>query len=301
YAVHDLVGHPEHAGRIRAVWQRLEQDGLAARMRRIDPTPVSLELALTVHTPTYLELLKQTGSLERVVRLDADTYCGPTSFDIARLAAGGTVDAVAAVLGGEADNGLVVVRPPGHHAMPDRAMGFCLLNNVAVAARYAQRLHHIERVLIVDYDVHHGNGTEAMFYDDPSVLYISIHQWPLYPGTGMVSDTGVGAGEGTTINVPVPPGHGDGNYAAIFEQVVWPAAIRFQPQLILVSVGYDAHWSDPLAEMRLSLKGYAHLARELILMARQLCGGRIVFVMEGGYDVTALSYGMANIRSEEHT
>lgn len=295
YTEHDLAGHPEHAGRIRAVWQQLESDGLAARMNRLVATPASRDLIELVHTPGYVEMLLHTGALDRMSRLDADTYVGPSSYEIAQLAAGGTVDAVAAVLDGQADNALAVVRPPGHHAMPDRAMGFCLINNVAVAARYAQRRGKAERVLIVDYDVHHGNGTEAMFYDDPSVFFFSIHQWPLYPGTGKLDDIGVGAGRGTTLNVPVAPGNGDAQYAAVFEQVLWPAAVRFQPDLILVSVGHDAHWSDPLAGMRLTLTGYAHLAREMTRMAQQLCGGRIVFVMEGGYDLTALGHGMANV------
>lgn len=295
YPEHDMPGHVERADRIRAVWKRLDEAGLTSRMRSLEATPADLELIGAVHTPTYLEILKHSADYERLVRLDADTYAVPTSFEIARLSAGGTVDAVRAVLSGDASNGLAAVRPPGHHAMPDRAMGFCLLGNIAIAARYAQRVHHLERILIVDYDVHHGNGTEAMFYDDPSVMFISIHQWPLYPGTGALTDTGSGAGRGYTINIPVGPGHGDANYAALMEQVVWPAAVRFQPQLILVSVGHDAHWIDPLANIQLSLKGYAHIAHELMLMASQLCDGKIVFVMEGGYDLDALSYGMVNI------
>lgn len=295
YVDHDLKGHPEHAGRIRAVWRKLEETGLTRRMQTLDATPASLDLVRLVHTPAYAELLKSTSGSDRLVRLDADTYVGPESYEVALLSAGGTVDAVAAVLGGSASNALAAVRPPGHHAMPDRAMGFCLINNVAVAARYAQQAFGLQRVMIVDYDVHHGNGTEAMFYDDPSVYFVSIHQWPLYPGTGALPDIGRGAGRGYNLNIPIAPGNGDANYAALFEQVLWPAAQRFQPELILVSVGHDAHWSDPLAGMRLTLRGYAHLAHELLLMAQQLCGGRIVFVMEGGYDLEALASGMANV------
>jgi acetoin utilization deacetylase AcuC-like enzyme len=295
YVEHDLAGHPEHAGRIRAVWKRLDEAGLTTRMRSVEATAAPVDLLRTVHTPGYLALLERIAGHERLARLDADTYVTPTSYEIALLSAGGIVDAVRAVMSGEANNGLAAVRPPGHHAMPDRAMGFCILGNVAIAARYAQQAHGIERVLIVDYDVHHGNGTEAMFYDDPTVLFISTHQWPLYPGTGALTDTGTGKGQGCNINIPMPPGNGDANYAAVFEQVIWPAAQRFHPQLIIASVGHDAHWTDPLASMRLSLKGYAHLAQELALMARELCGGKIVFLMEGGYDLDALSYGMANI------
>jgi acetoin utilization deacetylase AcuC-like enzyme len=295
YPEHDMPGHVERADRVRAVWTRLGEAGLTARMRKVEATPADLEILRAVHTPAYLELLHQTAAYDRLVRLDADTYVTPTSYEIALLAAGGVVDAVRAVLAGDADNGLAVVRPPGHHAMPDRAMGFCLIGNIAAAARYAQQVHHIERILIVDYDVHHGNGTEAMFYHDPSVLFTSIHEWPLYPGTGVVTDVGSGLGKGYTINVPVSAGSGDANYAAIFEQVIWPAALRFKPELILVSVGHDAHWLDPLANIRLTLKGYAHLAREVLLMAKQLCGGKIVFVMEGGYELDVLSYGMVNV------
>lgn len=295
YPEHEMPGHPERPDRIRSVWKRLDEAGLSARMRRAEATEATVEQILAVHTQGYVNILERTAMLDRLARLDADTYVQPTSYEIARLSAGGVVDAVRAVCAGEVDNALAAVRPPGHHAMPDRGMGFCLIGNIAVAARYAQKTHGIQKVLIVDYDVHHGNGTEAMFYDDPSVLFISTHEWPLYPGTGALTDTGSGAGKGATINIPLPAGQGDRNYAAVFEQIVWPAARRFQPELILVSVGHDAHWVDPLASMRLSLTGYAHLAREMIRMAGELCGGKVVFVMEGGYDLDALSYGMANI------
>lgn len=295
YNDHDLTGHPEHAGRIRAVWQRLDDAGLSARMVRHEPVPAAHDLMAAVHTPAYLDLLASTEFYDRMKRLDADTYCGPESYAIARLAAGGTVEAVSAILRGEAHNALVAARPPGHHAMPDRAMGFCLLGNIAIAARAAQTLHGVGRIMIVDYDVHHGNGTEAMFYDDPSVLFVSVHQSPLYPGTGAMSDLGAGAGRGYTLNIPIAPGSGDENYAAIVERIIQPAAQRFQPQLILASVGHDAHWSDPLAGMRLTLHGYAQIARALTDLADSLCGGKIAFLMEGGYDLDALSYGMANI------
>ena len=295
YHDHDQPGHPEHAGRIRAVWQRLDESGLKPRMQAIEAKPVSSELILTVHTPAYLDLLKRVSAQERMFRLDADTYAGFESLEIARLSAGGAVDAVDAVLGGSSQNGLAGIRPPGHHAMPDHGMGFCLLGNIAIAARFAQKQYGLERILIVDYDVHHGNGTEAMFYDDRSVLFISTHQYPLYPGTGAVTEIGKGKGEGFNLNIPLPPGCGDNNYARVFEEVIWKAAERFQPQLILVSAGFDAHWTDPLASMRLTLNGYAHLSSELVRMAERLCDGKIVFVMEGGYHLDALSYGVSNI------
>jgi acetoin utilization deacetylase AcuC-like enzyme len=174
-------------------------------------------------------------------------------------------------------------------------MGFCLLSNIAIAARFAHEQLGVNRTLIVDYDVHHGNGTEAVFYDDPCVLFISTHQYPIYPGTGAFEDIGKGDGRGYTINIPLPAGHGDASYAAIFEQIIWKAAQRFEPNLILVSAGFDAHWADPLAGMRLTLDGFAHISRELVKMADQLCSGKIVFVMEGGYNLEVMASGWANI------
>ncbi|MCZ7542498.1 MAG: histone deacetylase [Anaerolineae bacterium] len=203
--------------------------------------------------------------------------------------------AVDAVARGAAQNALALVRPPGHHATPRQAMGFCLLNNVAIGARYAQRALGMARVLIVDYDVHHGNGTQDAFYDDPDVLFISTHQYPFYPGTGALHETGIGAGEGATINIPLRAGVGDAGYAQVYADVVWPAARRFAPDLIMVSAGFDAHWADPLANMQLSLHGYAHLTRELVAMAGELCAGRIVFALEGGYNHDALGNGVLNV------
>jgi acetoin utilization deacetylase AcuC-like enzyme len=295
YAEHDYPGHPENAKRIRAVWQGLDESGLAARMQSLRAQPADHESVLAVHTPEYLEMLSRVSESTRITFLDADTYAGPDALSIALLSAGGVLGVVDAVVSGAADNGLAAVRPPGHHALGDRAMGFCLLGNVAIAARFAQRQYGMERVMIVDYDVHHGNGTEAMFYDDPTVLYISTHQYPFYPATGAARDTGTGRGEGYTVNIPLPAGSGDTSYARAFEQIVWKAAARFEPQLVLVSVGFDAYWADPLAEMQLTLSGYSHLASEVIRMAQQLCDGKVVFVLEGGYDLDALRFGVGNI------
>lgn len=295
YIEHDLPGHPECAERIRAVWRGLDESGLTVRMRRLQAEAPDSDLVLAVHTADYLDLLRRVSAASHLTQLDADTYAGPEALTIALLSAGGAVGAVDAVLRGTATNGLAAIRPPGHHAMPDHGMGFCLLGNVAIAARYAQARFGIERVLIVDYDVHHGNGTEAMFYDDPSVLYVSTHQYPFYPGTGAVTDMGTGRGEGYTINIPLPADSGDTNYATVFDRVVWPAAERFDPQLILASVGFDAYWADPLAGMRLTLNGYSRLAGEVIRMAQRFCAGKVVFALEGGYTSDALRYGVANI------
>jgi acetoin utilization deacetylase AcuC-like enzyme len=295
YADHDYPGHPENAERIRAIWRGLDESGLNARMRRLEPGAVDTDLVLAVHTATYLELLERVNTTTRTVFLDPDTYAGPYALDIALLSAGGAVGTVDEVLSGSASNALAVLRPPGHHAMPGKAMGFCLLGNVAIATRYAQSRFGVERVMIVDYDVHHGNGTEAMFYDDPSVLYISTHQYPFYPATGAATDIGAGSGSGYTVNIPLPAGSGDGNYANVFERIIWPAADRFQPQLVLVSLGFDAYWDDPLADMRLTLGGYSRLAAEVIRMTQRHCDGRVVFMLEGGYNLDALRHGVSNV------
>jgi acetoin utilization deacetylase AcuC-like enzyme len=227
--------------------------------------------------------------------LDSDTYVSPHSFDAALMAAGGLVRAVEAVLTGEIENCFALVRPPGHHATPARSMGFCLFNNVAVAARAAFATGQAERIFIVDFDVHHGNGTQDVFASDPAVFYASTHQYPYYPGTGHWSERGSGTGEGSVLDVPLPPGVGDAGYAQVFAELVEPLAERFQPDLILVSAGYDAHWNDPLAQMNLSLSGYAWLGRDLVSMAEQLCEGRIVFALEGGYELDVLACGILNV------
>lgn len=295
YADHHLAGHPEHAGRIRAVWQRLETAGLIARLHSIEATPAPDEALLALHTLDYLALLDDIAGMQYTARIDSDTYVNPGSPAIARLSAGGVIAAVDAVMRGEASNALAAVRPPGHHAMPHIAMGFCLFGNIAIAARHAQHTYGIERVMIIDIDVHHGNGTEAMFYDDPSVLFVSTHQYPLYPGTGKITDTGTGAGEGYTLNIAMPPGFGNAGYAAVMESTIWPMAERFQPELVLVSAGFDAHWLDPLGGMRLTISGYAQLTRECMRIAERYASGRIAVVMEGGYNLDALSYGMCGI------
>lgn len=287
--------HPEHPGRIQTVWDRLAEAYLVDRMLSIQPQPIDPNLITAVHSKQHLEILQRIALQTSPVLIDADTYARPESYDIARLAAGGVVEAVDIVLRGQAQNGLAAVRPPGHHATPSRPMGFCLLGNIAIAAHFAQTQHQLNRVLIVDYDVHHGNGTQDVFYDNKNVLFISTHQHPYYPGTGGLYEIGEGDGKGYTINIPLPAGHANSSYASIFEQIVLPAAQRFQPELILVSVGFDAHWKDPLAMMQLSLSGYDHLARQLIQLAEKLCDGRIVFVLEGGYDLGVIGHGMRNI------
>ena len=289
---HHMPGHPENRERLRSTWELLGRSGALDAMLDVPCTPASDERLLRVHSRKHLDTVALAA--QRSAHLDADTYVGPDSEQAARLAAGGLCNVVDAVLTGKARNGFALIRPPGHHATPDRGMGFCLYNNVAVAARAAQTEHGVQRVMIVDFDVHHGNGTQDAFYDNGSVLFFSTHQYPFYPGTGHWRETGHGTGSGATINVPFPAGVGDAGYTEVFDEVLWPVARRFAPQLILVSAGYDAHWNDPLASMQLTIPGYAGLVARLLEMANELCRGRIVFVLEGGYHLEVLAHSVLN-------
>lgn len=293
FALHTLEMHPEHAGRLQAVDIALAATGLAQRVEMLPPREATREELLAAHTHDHVDRLAATQGRPAGM-LDLDTYVTPRSYEVARLAAGAALAVTGAVLSGAATTGLAAVRPPGHHATPSRAMGFCLLNNVAIAARYAQRQHGLARVAIVDIDVHHGNGTQAIFYDDPTVLYVSTHQSPLYPGTGSLSETGAGPGAGTTINIPLPPGVGDRGFGAAIDEVVVSTVRRFEPELLLISAGFDAHWADPLAQLALSLDGYDAAMRRLVNLAGEVCRGRVVVVLEGGYHLRALAAGWSN-------
>lgn len=289
---HTLLYHPEHAGRLERVGKYLVETGLTQALVRVPVQPVAREHLLRVHTASYIEHVQAMSAREG--HLDPDTYIRQGSWEAALHAAGGLVALVREVVAGRLDNGFALIRPPGHHAEADHGMGFCLFNNVAVAARAAQAEWGVERVLIVDWDVHHGNGTQRVFYEDPTVLYFSTHQYPFYPGTGAASERGAGAGEGTTVNVPFPGGVGDEDYQLVFERLLVPLARRFQPDLILVSAGYDPHWRDPLAAMQLTLRGFAALTRLMVDLAAELCDGRLVLTLEGGYDLDALALGVVN-------
>jgi acetoin utilization deacetylase AcuC-like enzyme len=293
YLEHDETGHPENAGRLRRIMDVLGERGILDRLRLVEPRPVTEQELRLVHTEQHIARVRE-ASERGGSYLDPDTYVSPQSFEAARMAGGGVTKAVEQVLAGHIDNAFALVRPPGHHATAARAMGFCLFNNVAIAARAALSRDEVERVFIVDFDVHHGNGTADTFADDPNVFYVSTHQYPYYPGTGAKDEKGVGAGRGTALNVPLPTNVGDGGYARIFETLVRPLSERFSPDLILVSAGYDGHWDDPLAHMALSLTGYARIARALIDMADRLCARRLVFTLEGGYHLDALAYGVLN-------
>ena len=282
--------HPERPERLAHLRGRLSSTPLASEGLRLPTRAATLDELARAHEGLYLESLERTVP-GRSGWLDADTYFSEATWEAALAAAGGAADLAAALLDGRADRGVALIRPPGHHATADQAMGFCLLNNVAVAAA-AARAAGAARVAIVDFDVHHGNGTEAIFYDDPSVLFLSVHQYPFYPGTGAPGDVGEGAGVGATINVGLPAGCGDGEYLAVFDRVFAPALARFAPDLILVSAGYDAAAADPLAAMQVTADGYRRLAARLIEIARAHAGGRIGAVLEGGYDLEGLADGV---------
>jgi acetoin utilization deacetylase AcuC-like enzyme len=294
YDKHSLQGHPERSERLQRVRQVLEKHNILEQLMPISPQPATVEQLELIHRPDYVSLVERAAQ-QGGGMLDPDTYLLPVSYEIARLSVGGVLGAVDAVMGGTADNAIALVRPPGHHALPNRGMGFCIFSNAAIAARHAHLVHDAERVMIVDYDVHHGNGTEVAFYDDPSVLYVSSHQYPYYPGSGALRDIGRGEGMGTTLNMPLSAGVGNEGFKALYERVLWPVARRFNPDLIIVSAGFDAHWDDPLAMLELDLKGYTHITRELVRMAQEMCDGRLIVTLEGGYNLEALSYGILNV------
>ncbi len=287
YLKHDTGQHVENARRLEAIISHLEQTGLRQQLTLVKPRAASVEELSLVHQRQYISHIQDVAQ-KGGGWLDPDTVMSPDSYEAALYAAGGIIRATEAVMGGEVDSAFAAVRPPGHHATPRRAMGFCLFNNIAIAAQYALAKYKLEHILIIDFDVHHGNGTQEAFYDSPQVMYISTHEYPFYPGTGSVEETGSGAAEGATINIPLPAGCGDSEYLPVFEQIIVPAAKRFQPQLILVSAGYDPHWADGLALMQVSVTGFGQMVRIIKRLADELCGGRLVFSLEGGYHLTAL-------------
>ena len=290
YLDHDMgSGHPESPNRLRAIVGRLEQSGVLSRLIRIDPRPAQDEWITEVHAPAYVKKLKAVAPEEGQVSLDADTSMSPGSLPAAYLAAGGALAAADAIMAGRVQNAFCAVRPPGHHAERDRAMGFCLFNNVAIAARYFQKQHGLKRVMIVDWDVHHGNGTQHSFYEDPSILFFSTHQYPHYPGTGRSSERGEGKGEGMTLNVPLSGGQGDEEYEKIFQCLLVPAADAFKPDTVIISAGFDAHRDDPLAGMGLTEEGYASLTRIVTGIAQRHAQGRVLSCLEGGYNLQALA------------
>lgn len=294
---HTKFQHPESSQRTLALERSLARSGLLPDLRALEPTPATIEQLRRVHTQELIDYVRQV-SLRGGGLLDhGDTYVTGESYELALLAVGGCCAAVDEIMTGRAANGFALIRPPGHHAETDRVSGFCLFNNVAAAARQAQVAHGAQRVAIIDFDVHHGNGTQDIFYEDDSVLFISIHLYApyFYPGIGGMYEVGTGRGNGYTLNVPLPPQVGDYGYGRAFDELIGPRLRQFGPEMILVSAGFDAHWADPLAMAGLSLAGYADISRKLIGYAEQLCGGRVLFVLEGGYQLDVLANGVQNV------
>jgi acetoin utilization deacetylase AcuC-like enzyme len=281
-------GHPERPDRWRAVDAALAAERFAGLIRK--PAPVADDaMLLTAHSERYLAAVRRAIPEDGVAQLDPDTWVSPESFRVAASAAGAGCLAVDDVVTGAAANAFCAVRPPGHHAEPERAMGFCLFGSAVIAARHAQRRHGLGRVAIVDWDVHHGNGTQAMVWSDPSILYVSTHQMPLYPGTGAAAERGAG----NVFNVPLAPGSGSAEFYDAFTGVVLPAVDAFRPELIVISAGFDAHWRDPLASLRLNEDDFAFATTVLLDLADRHAGGRIVSLLEGGYDLTGLANSTA--------
>jgi acetoin utilization deacetylase AcuC-like enzyme len=293
---HTKQNHPENRARLAGILPALERFELLDHLTHLDPQPATTDQLRRVHTQGLIDFVRAVSSQGGGILDGGDTYATPASYDLARMAAGSCCLGVDHIMNGRARNGFALIRPPGHHAEIDRVGGFCLFNNIAVAARHAQFVYDVKRVFILDFDVHHGNGTQNIFYEDDSVLFLSMHLFApyFYPGIGGLHEIGTRKGKGFNINVPFPPGVGDIGYLRVVQEYVTPLVQRFQPELILVSAGFDAHWQDPLAMAALSLTGYALLVQTLIRLADSVCNGRIFFVLEGGYKIDVLTLGIAN-------
>jgi acetoin utilization deacetylase AcuC-like enzyme len=302
YKQHDPgAGHPERPERYDAVTQALSAAGLMNPAARIKPRFATEDEIALCHSHSYIQKVKQEIGAGARQLSTGDTDVGPRSYDVALEAAGGILNAVDAVIERKAPNAFCVVRPPGHHARPEQGMGFCIFNSIAIAARYAQRKHGIGKMLIADWDVHHGNGTQDIFYADGSVLFFSTHQSPWYPGTGPASETGEGKGKNCTINVPLPAGSGRSEIVGAFRDRLRPAAERFQPDLVLISAGFDSRIDDPLGRFRLSDDDFADLTAIMMEIAGQHAGSRLVSVLEGGYNLSGLASGAtAHVKALAH-
>ena len=288
YMKHDIGAyHPENPRRLEVIYNMLEDSDVKGKFYEIEPRTAQKEEICYIHSLEYWERIAKTEGKSHVM-LDPDTSTCADSYRVAMLAAGGLCEAIKAVLEEKIENAFALIRPPGHHAERNRAMGFCLFNNVAIGARYAQKIHSIEKVLVVDWDLHHGNGTQHSFEDDPTVLYFSTHQYPYYPGTGAFEEVGTGAGQGFTVNVPLSYGYGDAEYAAIYGMILRPVAMEFKPDLILISAGFDIYEGDPLGGMSVTPKGFAAMTRVIMDIADKCCDGRLVITLEGGYDLNGL-------------
>ena len=291
-------GHPESPERLIAIYKMLEETGMKDRFESVNPRAATREELEMIHSPAYIDLVASTAG-KRYYRLDMDTSTCAKSYEAALWAAGGLLELIKAVMEGKLKNGFALVRPPGHHAERDRAMGFCLFNNVAIGAKYAIQNFSLQKVMIVDWDVHHGNGTQNSFYEDPQVLYFSTHRYGFfYPGTGAATEVGKGKGEGFNINVPLSTRTGDAEYGNIFEKILKPIALEYKPQLILVSAGFDTHCDDPLGGMEVTEKGYSRMTQILMGIADFTAQGKMVITLEGGYDVAGQSRSVKAVLKE---
>ena len=291
YLEHNTGEHPENASRLISIMSHLKQTGIEKAITSLQPCIASEKEIEMVHSRRYIAKLINTVETGGGW-LDPDTFVCPKSYEAALYAAGGLLTALKAVWNNEVNNAFALVRPPGHHAVNKHSMGFCLLNNIAIAAKFALDNLDIDRILIVDFDVHHGNGTQDTFYNDPRVLYFSTHQYPFFPGSGSVNEIGEEQGKGFTVNFPMRAGWGDQEYSRIYNEILIPIARRFQPQLILVSAGFDAHWADKLAMMQSSISGFAHIITILRDLATELCNGRLILTLEGGYNLQVIAFSV---------
>lgn len=288
YLRHETEPHPENPGRLTAIQNRLESSEFYSNLIPIQPRKATPEEISMVHDKGYVASV-QKSCADEVRNLDADTVISPDSYDAALLSAGAGMNAVDQLVEGQIHNAFCAVRPPGHHAEQDHAMGFCLFNNVAVAARYAQRAKGLNKIFIFDWDVHHGNGTQHSFYSDSSIYYSSTHQYPFYPGTGAANETGTADGLGANLNLPMDAYSDDEDYLSAVENKLIPEIQRYKPDLIIISAGFDAHQNDPLAQIQLSTKCFGKMTELIMAAADDICEGRILSMLEGGYDYDALS------------
>ncbi len=297
YLAHDMGAfHVESPQRIEAIYSMLEKE-ISFPYLEIEPRPALEEEVEAVHSTAYFQMIKETAGRDRV-HLDPDTATCSRTYEVALLAAGGLLKAVDLIMEGEIQNSFALVRPPGHHAENSRAMGFCIFNNVAIAAEYLIRKYGLQKILIVDWDLHHGNGTQHSFYSRSDVLYFSTHQFPYYPGTGSWDEAGSGRGEGYTVNVPLSPGKKDEDYLFIFKKILAPVVSKYKPEFILVSAGFDIYAGDPLGGMHVSEAGFGALAAELLALAKDFSQNRILFTLEGGYDLQGLQEGVKSVLLE---
>ena len=289
YLKHDTGKyHPENASRLSYLMNHLEKKKILSEVEQIEPLNPPMQWIEKIHPQEYIRLIEDF-SKHAPAHLDADTVISSETYRVAILSVGGVIDAIDGVMQGKVKNAFCAIRPPGHHAEPDRGMGFCIFNNVAIGARYVQEKYGLKRILIVDWDAHHGNGTQKAFYSDPTVYYFSVHQSPLYPGTGRESEEGEGEGLGYTLNIPMFAGSGDVEYIEVFNNIFSPAALKFAPEFIFISAGFDAHKDEPLANLQLSSKGFKEISQVIMKLAADTCEGRIVSVLEGGYNLKAMA------------